>query len=153
MIIPSPILAVWALKFLQKSMMLTPCCPSAGPTGGAGVAFPAGMCSLTYPVIFLAMLESLLVPLQLLDLQEVQLDRRGAAEDRHHHLDGGAVVVDLVHHSLEVRERPVDDAHRVAALELELRLRLLGRHRHLVDDPVDLLLRQRHGGGGRADEP
>ena len=23
--------------------MLTPCCPSAGPTGGAGVALPAGI--------------------------------------------------------------------------------------------------------------
>src|SRR6266545_5089918 len=48
--------AVFALKFLQKSMMLTPCCPSAGPTGGAGVASPAGICSLTYPVIFFAIL-------------------------------------------------------------------------------------------------
>ena len=28
--------------------MLTPCCPRAGPTGGAGVAFPAGICSLMY---------------------------------------------------------------------------------------------------------
>ena len=46
--------AVFALKFLQKSMMLTPCWPSAGPTGGAGVASPAGICSFTYPVIFLA---------------------------------------------------------------------------------------------------
>ncbi len=33
--------AVFALKFLQKSMMFTPCGPSAVPTGGAGVAFPA----------------------------------------------------------------------------------------------------------------
>ena len=27
---------------LQKLMMLTPCAPSAGPTGGAGLAAPAG---------------------------------------------------------------------------------------------------------------
>ena len=46
--IPSPF-AVRALKFLQKSMMFTPCWPSAGPTGGAGVALPAGMCSLMCP--------------------------------------------------------------------------------------------------------
>src|SRR5262249_7349730 len=32
--------AVFALKFLQKSMMLTPCWPRAGPTGGAGAALP-----------------------------------------------------------------------------------------------------------------
>ena len=39
--------AVFALKALQKSMMLTPCGPSAVPTGGAGVACPAGIWSLT----------------------------------------------------------------------------------------------------------
>ena len=26
-----------------NATMFTPCCPSAGPTGGAGVAFPAGI--------------------------------------------------------------------------------------------------------------
>ena len=40
MISPSSF-AVLALKFLQKSMMFTPCGPSAVPTGGAGVALPA----------------------------------------------------------------------------------------------------------------
>src|SRR3989339_2131265 len=33
---------VAALNFLQNSMMFTPCCPNAGPTGGAGFACPAG---------------------------------------------------------------------------------------------------------------
>ena len=37
---------VWALNALQNSMMLTPCWPSAGPTGGAGLAAPAGIWSL-----------------------------------------------------------------------------------------------------------
>src|SRR5438876_1045241 len=41
-----------ALNCLQNSMMLTPCGPSAGPTGGAGFALPAGSCSFTWPVIF-----------------------------------------------------------------------------------------------------
>ena len=40
-------LPVWALKPLQNSMMLTPCWPSAGPTGGEGLALPAGICSFT----------------------------------------------------------------------------------------------------------
>ena len=40
-------LPVWALKPLQNSMMLTPCWPRAGPTGGAGLALPAGICSFT----------------------------------------------------------------------------------------------------------
>src|SRR5271170_3068231 len=45
---------VLALKALQKSMMLTPCGPNAVPTGGAGVALPAGICNFTFAVIFFA---------------------------------------------------------------------------------------------------
>src|SRR2546422_4362412 len=45
---------VFALNALQKSMMLTPCWPSAGPTGGAGLAWPAGICSLMILMTFLA---------------------------------------------------------------------------------------------------
>ena len=30
-----------------NAAMLTPCWPRAGPTGGAGVALPAGICSFT----------------------------------------------------------------------------------------------------------
>src|SRR5512133_1712045 len=66
-------------------------------------------------------------PLQLLDLEEVELDRCRPAEDGDHHLEGVAVEVDLLHHPLEVRERAVDDAHALAALERVLRLRLLAR--------------------------
>jgi hypothetical protein len=36
--------------------MLTPCCPKAGPTGGAGVALAAGICNLIYPSTFFAIL-------------------------------------------------------------------------------------------------
>src|SRR5580693_3411521 len=39
--------SVAALYCRTKSMMLTPCGPSAVPTGGAGVAAPAGNCTLT----------------------------------------------------------------------------------------------------------
>src|SRR5208337_2907609 len=45
---------VLALNSLQNAMMLTPCCPNAGPTGGAGLACPAGICNLIIPVIFFA---------------------------------------------------------------------------------------------------
>ncbi len=54
MIRPSWSLAeVLALNALQNSMMLTPCGPSAVPTGGAGVALPAGICSFTVTGNFL----------------------------------------------------------------------------------------------------
>src|SRR6266853_3793374 len=45
---------VLALNALQNSIMFTPCGPSAVPTGGAGVAFPAGIWSLTIAFIFFA---------------------------------------------------------------------------------------------------
>src|SRR5258708_21410872 len=91
---------VCALNSLQKAMVLTPCWPRAGPTGGEGFALPAGSCSLTTPVIFFATVFSyrwssrLSSPtaeargprpeargLRLFHLHEVQLDRRGTAED------------------------------------------------------------------------
>src|SRR4029079_17799398 len=52
--IMSPCEAVLELQSLQNAMMFTPGWPSAGPTGGDGLAFPAGSCNLTYPVIFFA---------------------------------------------------------------------------------------------------
>src|SRR5690606_10428294 len=44
--------SVAALYCLQNSMMLTPCGPSAVPTGGAGVAWPAWSCTLTTAATF-----------------------------------------------------------------------------------------------------
>src|SRR5690625_3140044 len=45
---------VCALNSLQNPIMLIPACPSAGPTGGAGFALPAGICNLTILITFLA---------------------------------------------------------------------------------------------------
>ena len=57
MISPSSSFAlVRALNCLQNSMMLICAWPSAGPTGGAGVALPAAICSFTEPVTFFAMI-------------------------------------------------------------------------------------------------
>src|SRR3954469_4819330 len=128
---------VFALKFLQKSMILTPWGPSAVPTGGAGVAFPAAIWSFTIAVTFFA------ISLQFLYLQKVQFDRCGAAENRDHHLEGVAIEVDLVHHAVEAGERPLVDPHLVALVERIFRLRLLGGFGHLIQDLVDLFTRQR----------
>src|SRR3954447_1930341 len=88
--------SVAALYALQNSMMLTPCWPSAGPTGGAGLAAPAWICSLMIAASFFfggmtsLLLDGLLVTtadgqmfLDLRDLAERQLDGRLTAEDRH----------------------------------------------------------------------
>src|SRR3954464_8341171 len=106
---------VFALKFLQKSMILTPWGPSAVPTGGAGVAFPAAIWSFTIAVTFFAMFPlpqrtqpSLYLPLcpqwlNFLYLQKIEFDGRRAAEDRHHHLQRVLVEIHLVDHAVEAR--------------------------------------------------
>src|SRR6267378_6351659 len=45
---------VAALNSLQNAMMLTPRGPSAVPTGGAGLACPAGICNLISAIFSLA---------------------------------------------------------------------------------------------------
>src|SRR2546425_1002175 len=126
-------------------MMATPCGPSAVPTGGAGVALPAGICSFTTALTFFAIVSSYLFTaearrrraktiscflcvstvhfLGFLYLQKIQLHRRGPAEDRHQDTQGVALAVDLVHFAGKIRERTVDDAHRFILLERHRRPR------------------------------
>src|ERR1700749_4159654 len=86
--------SVAALYCLQNSMMLTPCWPSAGPTGGGGGATPALIFRLITAVRFLfgGTYFSLL---DLGNLAEGQLDGRLAPEDRDQHLDLLRVRADL----------------------------------------------------------
>src|SRR3954471_20373622 len=144
---------VWALNALQNSMMLMPCWPSAGPTGGAGDACPPTACSLISVRTFLAMLLPMVrryARLDLLDLVEADLDRRLAAEDRHQDLELGRVLVDLGDLSREVRQRARDDLDRLADLELCLRRGLGGDL--AVQQAVDLGLRERDRLVRRPDE-
>src|SRR5512138_1799768 len=128
------------LNALQNSMMFTPCWPSAGPIGGAGVALPAGTWSLTSACTGLVL--AIRVPfrsrgfrpaptsrgraagpapaerrsgrLDRLDLQEVELDGRRAPEDRHHHLHLLPLGIHLVDDAGEVGERTVHHLHVLA---------------------------------------
>src|SRR3989344_7931183 len=52
----SPLSLVPSLNLLQKSMRFNPWGPRAVPTGGAGLALPAGICSFIVVLIFLAIL-------------------------------------------------------------------------------------------------
>src|SRR5579875_3807382 len=75
--------SVAALYALQNSMMLTPCWPSAGPTGGAGLAAPAWICSLMTAASFFLGGMNVSLLLDLGNLAERELDRRLPAEDGH----------------------------------------------------------------------
>src|SRR6059036_364105 len=100
--------AVCALNALQNSMMLTPCWPSAGPTGGAGLACPPGICSLMSVRTFFA------ISVQFLDLVERQLHGNLALEDVDEHLQLLLVCVDVDDLAVEVRERAGGYLHRLA---------------------------------------
>src|SRR5512139_1793585 len=94
MIVPS-CERVLELKALQNSMMLTPCCPSAGPTGGEGFAFPAGICSFTIACTFFAISEPF-------DLVVLEFHGRQPSEDGHHDLQLAALGIEVVDGALEV---------------------------------------------------
>src|SRR4051794_10175871 len=150
--------AVWALNALTNSMMLMPCWPSAGPTGGAGEAWPPGACSLMVVRTFLAIFKvgcsgrggGDVSPSNLLHLVVPHFDRSLAAEDGYQHLELGRVLVDLGDLTGEVRERAGDHLHGFADRELSPARDLV---RHLaVQQPVDLGLGQRDRLVGRADE-
>src|SRR5918996_5676408 len=164
-------LAVRSLKALMNSMMLIPCWPSAGPTGGAAVACAAGACTFRTARTFFAMRSPFEVrsggeplprawaapqrrhryrSLELLDLEEVELHRRLAAEDADEHLDLVPLGVDLVHGADELGERAVLDADALALGVLDLELRRLDPH--LLEDLLDLGLLERQRPVARADE-
>src|ERR1700760_3165243 len=121
-------------------MMATPCGPRAVPTGGAGVALPAGIWILTMAATrFFAMVGLLPLSasgsLELRDFGELELDRGLPAEDVDEDLDLELVLVDLGDLAREVGKRAGLDPDALAHLVLELRaLPLRG------GDAVDLVL-------------
>src|SRR6266536_452935 len=147
--------SVAALYARQNSMMFTPCWPSAGPTGGAGVAAPAWICSLTTAASFLDFGGTSSLFSDLGYLVERQLDGRLPAEDRHQHLELLRVRADLADRRRQRRERPVHHGDGLADLEVDdLDLRLLGLlHRRGGEDADHLVERERRWAGGGADEP
>src|SRR3954447_17143386 len=131
MMVP-PWSCVWALNALQNSMMFTPCWPSAGPTGGAGLAAPAGTCSL----ISVRTLRA--IGLDLLHLVEADFDRSFTSKDRHKDAELAGVVHDFRDLTREVGERTGHDLDRLADRELSPRARPLGLL--ALEQTVDLAL-------------
>src|SRR6516164_170098 len=109
--------SVAALYCRQNSMVCTPWGPRAVPTGGAGVAFPAGSWIFTMAATRrLAMNER---SLQLRDLRELELDGCLPSEDVDENLQLELVLVDLGDGPGEVGERPFLHPHRLSHVVLE----------------------------------
>src|SRR5215470_16428195 len=141
---------VFALNALQKSMIFTPCCPRAGPTGGAGVALPAGICNFTWPITFFAI--NFASGLRFLYLQEVQFNRRGPAEDSHHYFQCVPVRINLINDSRKARERPVDNFDCFTFFERQFRLWLIGRSRNTINNLLNFFFTERRWSLPRAHE-
>src|SRR6266700_1027087 len=136
-------------------MMLTPWGPSAVPTGGAGVACPAGTCSFTTAVIGFAIVSPSLASARsglprnpwsvCLELQVIELHRSGPPEQRYRNAHLPLVRQHFFHRAAEVRERSLGDLHHLAHQERNLLGGLLFLHRFLdAEEPVDLVGTQRH---------
>ena len=83
------------------------------PTGGAGVAFPAGSCNLICPMTFSFTATSN----RLFDLAKIEFNGRSTPEDRYQHTDLRLFGADLFHGASEVCKRAICDANVVARFE------------------------------------
>src|SRR5579862_1475272 len=153
--------SVAALYCLQNSMVCTPCGPRAVPTGGAGVAPPAGSWIFTIArTLFLGGITFLLVRTrraapsaarqmsELGDLAELELDGRLTPEDVHENLELRLVFVDLGDLAREVGERTFFHPHGLALFVLESRAGLLRGLDTLdldLQDALDLAPRKGEG--------
>src|SRR5437016_11136426 len=80
---------------------------------------------------------------KLLHAGKIEFHRRGASKNRHRNLQPAVIVVDLFDVAVEIRKRPIDDAHLLVALEDHLRLGAVLRRVYAIDDAVDFRFRQR----------
>src|ERR1044071_5575877 len=88
----------------------------------------------------------------LLDLGIFELDRGGAAEDRHRHLEPRLLLVDLLDHAVERGEGAIRDPPLLADIEGDRRLRPLDAFLHLPHDPRRLGLADRAGAAAAAEK-
>src|ERR1043166_9786655 len=124
---------VAALNSLQKAIMSTPCWPKAGPTGGAGFAWPAGICSLICPVTFFAIKIACRGDraLRLLDLPILDFHRRVAAKNVDRHVQFALLRIDLLDHTAEIKKWAVIDLDGFADFKADLRTLGVLRFRNL----------------------
>src|SRR6185312_11135411 len=79
----------------------------------------------------------------LFHLLEFQLHWSRASENRDHHLQRLAIIVDFVDDACKRCEWAFSNAYGLILLELDLELRLLSRLTRLVDDLLDFFVRKR----------
>src|SRR5690606_9271416 len=89
---------------------------------------------------------------RLLDLDEIQFDRRRSPEDTDQNSHLTFVALHLFHRPVVIGEGTVDDLHALADIEENLRLRTRRTLGHLVGNLAHFRFRDRIRLGGAADE-
>src|SRR5437762_4028528 len=153
-------LCVAALKSLQNAMMFTPRGPRAVPTGGAGLACPAGICSLIWATISLAILERVCSRdlgadgSAAFDLPIFQFHRRGATKNSDRNAQLATFGIDFFNDTGLILERTVGDLHGFANFEADFWFHLLFALLHLREHAFHFRLSHRDGfilGSGKPD--
>src|SRR3989339_510128 len=101
---------VRALNCLQKSIMFTPFEPSAGPTGGEGLAAPPLICNLMRAAISLAIM---IIYLFFNYLNKIQLQECFPSKNFNHYLELLLVFKNLLNRSIKTVERTIDYLYRL----------------------------------------
>src|SRR5437762_915915 len=151
---------VAALNSLQNAMMFTPRGPRAVPTGGAGLACPAGICSLIWATISLAILERVCSRdlgadgSAAFDLPIFQFHRRGATKNSDRNAQLATLRIDLFNDTGLILERTVGDLHGFANFEADFWFHLLFALLHLREHAFHFRLSHGNGfvlGSGKPD--
>src|ERR1041385_1076910 len=141
---------VAALKDLQNSIMLTPRCPKAGPTGGLGLACPAGICSLISPITFFAMAQSF--QLIAFNLNELEFNRSRSSEYTDQDAQLALIGFDFFDDAVEIGKWTVDHLDVFTHREQYPWFRFDGPFFHLLGDRPDFLIGDRRWIRTAADE-
>src|SRR3989338_176188 len=143
-IMSAPFSLVASLNLLTKSPILTPCWPSAGPIGGAGLALPAGICNFTTVFIFFAII------LYFFHLQIIYFYGSFSAKHCYQNFNLAFLFIYGVYRSLKIFKRPVIYSYHIAHLHVHLVFRL--GHAHSLKKRIHLFFVQRNRSRSRAHE-
>src|SRR6056297_1555124 len=87
--------------------MLTPLAPSAGPTGGEGLACPPRICNFITPSTSFAI--AFVLNLFFFYLHKTEFQWCFSSENLNHHFQFFLFLVNLFYNSIEIIKRPIND--------------------------------------------
>src|SRR5260370_13331396 len=90
---------------------------------------------------------------KLFNAGKIQFHRRRTPENRYRYLQPAVVAVDLLDRAVEIRKRPIHDAHLLVALGNNFRLWAIRRNVHAIADRIHFRLGTRRRRIARPHKP